>query len=216
MVEKARAYAFHRYLAFPAAGEEERQAYYSATAGVIAHTGIAIEGLLFLLFLVLGLLAALVSGWRATAVGDHEGRPGFLAARPWIAVLVVTPWLVTLLGSMVLAAIHGPWMPSLFRGVTVTGALLAFVAAPVAEEVFWRRWFTTALGRHLPTWLALVVPAAMFTLSHDVDSPRALIQMFLVSLALGLLWLRSRSVLLCALSHAGVNVIAIALSPHLP
>lgn len=216
MLEKARAYAFHRYLAFPAAGEDEWQAYQSAMAGVIAHTGIAIEGLHFLLTLVLGLLAALVSGWRVTAVGGREGRPGFLAARSWIAVLVVTPWLVTLLWFMALVAIHGPWMPSLLRGLTMTEALWAFVAAPLAEEVFWRRWLTTALDHHLPTWLALVVPAAMFTLSHDVDSPRALIQMFLVSLALGLLWLRSRSVLLCAVSHAGVNVIITALNPQIP
>jgi membrane protease YdiL (CAAX protease family) len=97
---------------------------------------------------------------------------------------------------------------SFWTGVGVVTAVVAI--APITEETLFRGLllanFETELGRAQ----AVLASAALFGLFHLV--PLLVVIATLAGLALGLLYTRTRSLLLCACAHAGFNAVPLVLS----
>jgi len=82
------------------------------------------------------------------------------------------------------------------------GAIRTFLLAPIFEEFVFRFLILGFLLRRSPPWLALVITTAIFASAHP-----SWILSGLGGLAYGLLYLRYRSVWLCALAHGGENLL---------
>jgi len=88
------------------------------------------------------------------------------------------------------------------------GAIRNFVLAPIFEEFLFRVLVLGFLLKRAPPWLALVITTVMFASVHE-----SWISSTVIGLAFGLLYLRYRSVWLCALAHGGQNLLLAAGTP---
>jgi len=87
----------------------------------------------------------------------------------------------------------------------------AIVAAPVAEEFFFRRVLQGWLERRLPDgWTAVVLSAAAFALAHQGQG-LAYVPLFPFGLVLGLIARQTGSIVACILVHALFNAISVGI-----
>lgn len=101
------------------------------------------------------------------------------------------------------------WLGRLLRGLSPAGlaaaVAVAGIAAPVAEELFFRGYVQTRLCRRFGSWAGIFVTAALFGLIHAdwIHSPSA----FLIGLYLGWLVARSGSIVPAIAGHAVNNTL---------
>ena len=88
----------------------------------------------------------------------------------------------------------------------------AVVAAPVAEEFFFRRVLQGWLERRLPDggWTAVVLSAAAFALAHQGQG-LAYVPLFPFGIVLGLIARQTGSIVACILVHAVFNAISVGI-----
>lgn len=96
--------------------------------------------------------------------------------------------------------------------ITPLGAVLAIFSAPIVEEFAFRAWFLTHASRAIGAVAALVVSTLAFIMIHQPDHPIAYLWFGLVGIILGLLWLRTRSLLACITAHAMINIWTVAMT----
>ena len=94
---------------------------------------------------------------------------------------------------------------SIFLAWLLVGAL-----GPIAEEVFFRGFMLGGLRRRLGPWPAIVASSAVFAAFH-ID-PGALVPTFLLGLALGWVYLKSRSIWPSIFVHGLHNTLALVLA----
>ncbi|MFA7541297.1 MAG: type II CAAX endopeptidase family protein [Lysobacterales bacterium] len=95
---------------------------------------------------------------------------------------------------------------------TSFGAALAIFSAPIVEEFAFRAWFMTHASRAIGAVAALVVSTLAFIMIHLPDHAVEYLWFALVGIILGLLWLRTRSLLACITAHAMINLWAVAMT----
>lgn len=95
------------------------------------------------------------------------------------------------------------------RDFPVTGLagrlMLVGLLVPIFEEFLYRGLILGHLMRSVPAWLALAVTTGLFAAGHD-----SWVLSGLTGFALGLLYLRYRSVWLCVLVHGAHNLVSSA------
>lgn len=85
------------------------------------------------------------------------------------------------------------------------------ILAPIFEEVVFRAWLLEAWRKVMPPALALFLTAVLFSLAH----PSGLMVntlLLLPGLALGLIWLKTRSLSACITAHATWNGLVLLLT----
>ena len=87
-------------------------------------------------------------------------------------------------------------------------ALLMIVAAPLVEELAFRKWMLSLLPRAIGAVAGVLLGCALFISIHLPESAWHVTMLAAPSLAFSLLWMRSRSLLLCWVAHAVMNSIA--------
>lgn len=104
-----------------------------------------------------------------------------------------------------LAALVSGWTRD-FPATGLAGRLVLLgLLVPIFEEFLYRGLVLGYLMRRLPAWLALAVTTALFAAGHS-----SWLLSGLIGLALGLLYLRYRSVWLCVLVHGAHNLVSSA------
>ena len=88
----------------------------------------------------------------------------------------------------------------------------AVLVAPLVEEYLFRALLLERFARIIPPSLALVWTALSFAAMHLPQSGFLWIAYFIPGLALGALWLRTRSLLACWVGHAAWNAAAVTLT----
>ena len=92
-------------------------------------------------------------------------------------------------------------------GSFVIAFLLVGVWAPIAEEIFFRGFALSGLNSRYGVTLAVVLSSAVFALAHlDIAS---LVPTFILGLALGWVYLRTRSIWPCIFVHGLHNTAAL-------
>ena len=91
------------------------------------------------------------------------------------------------------------------------GLFLVVVAAPFAEEVFFRGFLYGSLRARLGVWPALLASSAIFGVFHLAGGPILVPLLFLVGLAFALLYEWRRSLVASIAAHATFNAIGYAL-----
>ena len=102
-------------------------------------------------------------------------------------------------------------------GWFIATAALVLIAAPIAEEVFYRGIFQETLRRlSAPAWLAILATSALFAVMHiTIAQPHAVASLFVLSIGFG--WIYEKTERLTApivmhiLFNAGNLVVAMAL-----
>jgi membrane protease YdiL (CAAX protease family) len=84
-------------------------------------------------------------------------------------------------------------------------ALIAIIIYPILEEGFYRGLLLQFLRRFLPLWLAALLPALLFGLTHWGWSPKNAALAFVLALYLTWLAIRSRSLFSTIVCHSAVN-----------
>jgi membrane protease YdiL (CAAX protease family) len=79
------------------------------------------------------------------------------------------------------------------------------IAAPVVEELLFRGIFMGRLAKAIPAGAALVLQAVAFGIYHM--NPLQSLYAFVLGLLLGYLYLKYKSILVCILCHAVINLI---------
>ena len=79
------------------------------------------------------------------------------------------------------------------------GALAPCLSAPIFEEVLYRAFLLTALSAYLPVRLAVPLQGLVFGVHHL--QPHAVLQLTALGSLWGVLYLRSRNLLVCVLVH---------------
>ncbi len=158
------------------------------------------------LHILLSLLAASVTG--------NLSRMGFIIEMPLsltgLLVAVVTGFPLTLLTSK----LSEDYKPKFIPDNAVERLILSLVFAPLGEEILFRGLLEGMLITSLNLWLAVAIPATLFSIIHMIpfsDSPRRYLCSLLISaLLLGLLasYLRdiSGSLLPAIAVHFGFNL----------
>jgi len=167
---------------------------------------------------LLAILWLVLRGASAADLGFVTGRGREdLALAAWALALVVAPLLAlhAAVQSFVpyehdlidfLADHRDPWSLALVVAAAV-------VAAPLVEELFFRRilqgWLEKLLPRH-DGWLAIVAAAAAFAAAHRGQG-LAFIPLLPFGIVLGVIARRTGSIVPCILLHALFNAIGVVL-----
>jgi len=192
----------------------------SGLLDVLAAEGVLQPWLLLLMTAMLvGEAAMPVSAWLFGALKYHCGwrALGFRSFRAFDgislgAVVVLVGFLVGFLYDMLLTHLGLESPSSLPAGLTETGLglgivfVLAVVIAPVAEETFFRGFVLAGIGRRFGNAWGVVLSALLFSVAHMQLG--ALLPIFILGLLLGWLYLRTRSIWPCILTHFVYNSIA--------
>jgi len=85
----------------------------------------------------------------------------------------------------------------------------ALIAAPIIEELLYRRIFLHQFLEQYPAWLAIILSTFLFVIPHvpTIIHPDLFIPFFITGLFLGLVYYKTQSVLLCIISHFIMNAI---------
>ena len=85
----------------------------------------------------------------------------------------------------------------------------ALVAAPVIEEILYRRIFLHQFLKQYPSWLAIILSTFLFVIPHvpTIIYPELFIPYFISGLFLGLVYYKTESISLCIISHIIFNAI---------
>jgi len=91
------------------------------------------------------------------------------------------------------------------------------IAAPIIEEVLYRRIFLHQFLKQYPSWLAIVLSTVVFVIPHIpvMLNPDLFIPFFITGAFLGLVYYKTQSVLLCMISHFIMNAITYLPIDHL-
>lgn len=85
----------------------------------------------------------------------------------------------------------------------------ALVAAPIIEEILYRRIFLHQFLRQYSAWLAIILSTVLFVIPHvpTIIYPELFIPYFITGLFQGIVYYKTQSVLLCMISHLIMNAI---------
>lgn len=85
----------------------------------------------------------------------------------------------------------------------------ALVAAPIIEEILYRRIFLHQFLKQYPSWLAIALSTFIFVIPHiqTIIYPESFIPYFITGLFLGIVYYKTKSVSLCIISHFILNAI---------
>ena len=85
----------------------------------------------------------------------------------------------------------------------------ALVAAPVIEEILYRRIFLHQFLKQYSSWVAIILSTFIFVMPHvpTIIYPELFIPYFISGLFLGLVYYKTKSVLLCMISHFIMNAV---------
>ena len=142
--------------------------------------------------------------WKDLAIGFAAGL-GLFA----FTVIVVAPIVFGLLSLLSGEPVIPPEQPVLPEDPAlvhlVLGGIVAIVAAPVGEEVFFRGFLHRALRPGLRFWPAALISGAAFAIFHGLV---LLMPLFLV-VGIGLAWIYERrgSLIASIAAHAAFNVV---------
>ena len=82
--------------------------------------------------------------------------------------------------------------------------IVAVVIAPMIEELFFRGFLLTYLKTHVPTWVAIIISAAVFAVAHqNLDS---VLPLWILGIVLGVAYEHTGSILLPMGIHACFNL----------
>lgn len=190
---------------------------------LIQVAGIDVAG--YLLTIVLGSLEALMFatawyyslhrhrvGWRALGLRLPARRSAYLLP----GLVLIGSLTFTGLYAAGVKAIEADWLipPPLEADLLGSGLArymnmaVIGVAAPFAEEVFFRAFLMTGIARSLGVGAGVGVSAALFALAHG--SFGAMLPVFVSGLLLSWLYLKTRSVWPPFIAHAAQNLLALA------
>lgn len=168
-------------------------------------------------------LAAIIAAGFAYilwAILDRRGRvgavPSWQISRRWVVQGVVC-FLVAFAACSVVGWTLGAFglieqREPPIRGITLSVALIALVAAPVTEEVIFRYWLLQRMSLAIGPIAALLLSSAVFSLAHLEFEPFILVSRFITGFCLGVLWLRTASLWSCVLAHGLFNAAVIGLA----
>lgn len=142
--------------------------------------------------------------WRSMAIGLALAIPG------WVAVTVLANLSAAVLQALGVhqeAAIVDTVMQ---RGDPTVIVLAVVIVAPIAEELFFRGVVYNAWEREYGTRVAIFGSAALFALIHA--SLFLLVPIFILGVALALVYRSTRSLPATILLHAGFNAITVTIT----
>jgi uncharacterized protein len=171
----------------------------------------------------------IVVAWWSVKLATGRARPAAFGLRP-TAPLPALGWtLLAYVGFLALSftvlQIFGREDQQLVQdieeedavGLLVAYGLLSCIAAPIAEEFFFRGFMFRALAGRVHVLLAALVAGSVFGLSHAAGSPAtALLVLSGFGIALCLLLYRTGSLVPCIMLHAFNNSVAFGSTKDLP
>jgi membrane protease YdiL (CAAX protease family) len=180
------------------------------------------------LFTELGFVIAVVFWIRAVNRASlYELRPvsrpsldvatGFLGGIGLQAASWVIGVLILVLGRLILG--HPPEMPEqipeeIRDASLIWPAIVAVLAAPIGEEVFFRGFLFRGLRRRFAAWPSVLISAVCFSLIHVTPgslggSVTLVLALFPVGVGLAWIYEARRSLLACIVAHATFNSIGV-------
>jgi len=135
-----------------------------------------------------------------------------------IALVVVQVFNMLLATAYTLINGRGPGIPDQFQELVSDGSLamlllmavLACVWAPIAEELFFRRFLLRAFAGRFSVWVAIGLQAFIFAILHDYGGMH-LAAIFVLGLTMGILYAWRRTILTSMILHMFQNTMAITL-----
>lgn len=124
------------------------------------------------------------------------------------AVILFSGMAVHWLGQQAGMAAYVP--SELSRDDLLLLAPMAILAAPLVEEYIFRAWLLERGARAIGAWPMLLWSSVVFTAVHLPQQPAEMLMLTTYGLGLGVLWLRTRSLLACFTAHALLNLISLA------
>ena len=93
--------------------------------------------------------------------------------------------------------------------------LLACVATPIAEELFFRSFLLAGLNKRLGVVLGVVISAFIFAVIHTPGVGTGIIMpLFIMGIALSIIYLKTRSVLMSIIIHSMHNTISLVVASN--
>ena len=134
----------------------------------------------------------------------------------WIAALVLVGawgWLIEAVDSpeFLVPPDNVTTLLDELGGIWPLAILAASVAAPVAEELFFRSFLLAGLMKRFGPQIATVLSSALFAVSHLAPGigTGILIPVFVLGVALALIYLWTRSVWICIIVHGTHNTVTL-------
>ena len=100
--------------------------------------------------------------------------------------------------------LQGEQSSALLSGGMLVAVIYTVIVAPFCEEFIFRGLITSAFVDKAPKWVAIIIPAILFSVIH-LPSPIAIFYTFILGLVLGFVRFRTKSLLPCILLHCLFN-----------
>jgi len=149
-------------------------------------------------------------GWRALGFRSFNVRRGLTLA----TIVVLGGLLISILYDMLMTLLWEEPTSSVTLEFTNSGlglatiAVLAVVVAPVAEEVLFRGFLFSGIGKRYGYAWGAIGSALLFSLAHLMQ-PGAFLPIFLLGLLFAWLYMRTGSIWACIFAHSAYNSIAL-------
>lgn len=91
-------------------------------------------------------------------------------------------------------------------------AVFAVFSASIVEELAFRVWFITHAAKAISAPMAMALSSLAFMAIHTPANTVEVVWYLMVGVILGVLWIRTRSLLACILAHSVINVWVVALT----
>ena len=158
---------------------------------------------------MLGFNSGSMAPWNVRANGFiFQLRLILVALSTLILINILWTLFIDMLSWDLLSSPEYPFMDYTSGGLylLLTGFLVV-ILGPFAEEVFFRGYILPGLSHKVGTGGSLIISSMIFSLAHMTLS--LLIHTFFMGLVLGLLYLRTKSVLSCTVAHGIQNGMAL-------
>jgi len=111
--------------------------------------------------------------------------------------------------NMLNTLFNRPHLTSTGKSAPYLSVIHALIAAPIIEEILYRRIFLHQFLKQYPSWLAIALSTFLFVIPHvpTILHPDFFLPFFISGLFFGLVYYKTQSVLLCIISHFIFNAI---------
>ena len=184
-------------------GKEAYAEHYQEVAGGLIGVMVAIAAVITILFLAILYLASKKNFFEEINLRKYSPLKALGCVGIGVLIYLTDVGFLSILPESVLNDYGNSQVGNLFSQAFGLAIICNIFAAPILEEIIFRGLICDRLRRGIPTWLAVAISAALFSLAHG--QPVQMVYTFTMGLILGYIFVRTGSILPTIIIHMANN-----------
>ena len=187
-------------------GKEAYTEHYQEVAGGLIGVMVAIAAVITILFLAILYLAKKQKFTEQVNLKKYSPLKSLGCVGIGIMLYLTNVGFLSILPESVLNDYGNSQVGNLFSQAFGLAIICNIFAAPILEEIIFRGLICDRLRKGIPTWLAVAISAALFSLAHG--QPVQMVYTFAMGLVLGYIFVRTGSIVPTIIIHMVNNAVS--------